>query len=90
MINLDELMRLREAATPGPWRHKIASKRDGMGFIWPFSSIKSEDARAIHEEEETITSSITSANAAYIVEACNVAPELVRRIKELEKINEFL
>ena len=23
MINLDELMRLHEAATPGPWEHKI-------------------------------------------------------------------
>lgn len=89
MIDLDELMRLREAATPGPWRHKIASKRDGMGSIWPFSSIKSEDVRAIQEEEEIITSSITSANAAYIVAACNATPELVRRIKELERINEF-
>lgn len=89
VTNIDELMKLRDAATPGPWRHKIASKRDGMGFIWPFSSIESEDPKAIQEEEETITSSITSADAAYIVEVCNAAPEMVRRIKELEKINEF-
>ena len=30
---LDELERLRKAATPGPWKHNIELCRDGMGFI---------------------------------------------------------
>ena len=90
MINgntLDELMKLRAAATPGPWKHKIVSKRDGMGFIWPFSSIESEDPKAIENEEASVTDSIISADAAYIVAACNAIPELVTRIKELEQNN---
>lgn len=49
---LDELERLRKAATPGPWKHNIEPLRDGMGFIWPFSSIESEDAKAIEDERD--------------------------------------
>ena len=78
---LNELERLRKAATPGPWKHNIEPRRDGMGFIWPFSSIESEDAKAIEDEEENITDSITSADAAYIVAACNAVPRLVEMVK---------
>lgn len=70
---LDELERLREAATPGPWKHNIEPRRDGMGFIWPFSSIESEDAN--------VTDSITRADAAYIVAACNAVPRLVEMLR---------
>ena len=70
---LDELERLREAATPGPWKHNIEPRRDGMGFIWPFSSIESEDAN--------VTDSITRADAAYIVAACNAVPSLVEMLR---------
>ena len=70
---LDELERLREAATPGPWKHNIEPLRDGMGFIWPFSSIESEDAN--------VTDSITRADAAYIVAACNAVPMLVEMLR---------
>lgn len=72
---LDELERLREAATPGPWKHNIEPCRDGMGFIWPFSSIESEDAN--------VTDSITRADAAYIVAACNAVPRLIDMIEYL-------
>ena len=74
---LDELERLREAATPGPWKHNIEPRRDSMGFIWPFSSIESEDAN--------VTDSITRADAAYIVAACNAVPKLVEMIKYLSE-----
>lgn len=77
---LDELERLRKAATPGPWKHNIEPRRDGMGFIWPFSSIESEDAKAIEDEEENVTDSITRADAAYIVSACNAVPRLVEML----------
>lgn len=72
---LDELERLRKAATPGPWKHNIEPRRDGMGFIWPFSSIESEDAN--------VTDSITRADAAYIVAACNAVPRLIDMIEYL-------
>lgn len=77
---LDELERLRKAATPGPWKHNIEPRRDGMGFIWPFSSIESEDAKAIEDEEENVTDNITRADAAYIVAACNAVPRLVEML----------
>lgn len=70
---LDELERLRKAATPGPWKHNIEPRRDGMGFIWPFSSIESEDAN--------VTDSITRADAAYIVAACNAVPRLIEMVQ---------
>lgn len=74
---LDELEQLREAATPGPWKHNIEPRRDGMGFIWPFSSIESEDAN--------VTDSITRADAAYIVAACNAVPMLIEMVKYLSE-----
>ena len=74
---LDELERLRKAATPGPWKHNIEPRRDSMGFIWPFSSIESEDAN--------VTDSITRADAAYITAACNAVPRLVEMVKYLSK-----
>lgn len=82
---LDELERLRKAATPGPWKHNIEPRRDGMGFIWPFSSIESEDAKAIEDEEENVTDSITASDAAYIVAACNAVPKLVEMVKFLSE-----
>ena len=82
---LDELERLRKAATPGPWKHNIEPRRDGMGFIWPFSSIESEDAKAIEDEEENVTDSITASDAAYIVAACNAVPRLVEMVKFLSE-----
>ena len=72
---LDELERLMKAATPGPWKHNIEPRRDGMGFIWPFSSIESEDAN--------VTDSITRADAAYIVAACNAVPRLIEMVQDM-------
>lgn len=75
---LDELERLRKAATPGPWKHNIEPLRDGMGFIWPFSSIESEDAN--------VTDSITRADAAYIVAACNAVPRLIEMVQDMSSV----
>ena len=75
---LDELERLRKAATPGLWKHNIEARRDGMGFIWPFSSIESEDAN--------VTDSITRADAAYIVAACNAVPMLVEMVQDMSSV----
>ena len=75
---LEELERLRKAATPGPWKHNIEPLRDGMGFIWPFSSIESEDAN--------VTDSITRADAAYIVAACNAVPMLIEMVQDMSSV----
>ena len=75
---LDELERLRKAAVPGPWKHNIEPRRDGMGFIGPFSSIESEDAN--------VTDSITRADAAYIVAACNAVPMLVEMVQDMSSV----
>lgn len=77
---LDELQAKAKAVTPGPWKHNIEPLRDGMGFIWPFSSIESEDAKAIEDEEENVTDNITRADAAYIVAACNAVPRLIEML----------
>lgn len=71
MVNLDELMRLHEAATPGPW--KVATWYGGYHTIRP----KKEPEKSLGQIER-------KADAAYIVVACNAVPELVARIRELE------
>lgn len=71
MIDLDELMRLHAAATPGPW--KVATWYGGYHTIRP----KKEPEKSLGKIER-------KHDAAYIVAACNAVPELVSRIKHLE------
>lgn len=74
MINLDELMRLHDAATPGPW---------SVAF---YTRVCSETKRkeVASCEEADVTQKQREKNAAYICAACNAVPGLVKRIKELE------
>lgn len=69
MIDLDELMRLHAAATPGPWEHKIDD-----AFDEPSSHVITPYVASFAKPED----------AAYICAACNGVPELVSRIRELE------
>lgn len=84
MIDLDELMRLHAAATPGPWQVKIGDfesedgygtatapyvEADGKMICVPFDKGPDDD----NDEDD----------AHYIVAACNAVPELVSRIREL-------
>lgn len=71
MIDLDELMRLHAAATPGPW--KVATWYGGYHTIRP----KKEPEKSLGQIER-------KADAVYICAACNAVPELVARIRELE------
>lgn len=69
MVNLDELMRLHAAATPGPWDadvNDIAYDSNGDHICYTQFSKNSKD------------------NLKYICAACNAVPELVARIRELE------
>lgn len=85
MIDLDDLMRLREAATPGPW--KVATWYGGYHTIRP----KKEPEKSLGQIER-------KADATYIVAACNDTPEMVQKIRvllkehreTLEEYNQFL
>lgn len=75
MVNLDKLMKLHDAATPGPWEHEIDNAFDD-----PSS----------HVITPCVASFAKPDDAAYIVAACNSVPELVARIRELEDQVTFL
>ena len=77
MIDLDELMRLNDAATPGPW--KVATWYGGYHTIRP----KKEPEKSLGQIER-------KNDAVYIVAACNAVPELVARIRELEEQRDWL
>ena len=90
-VNLDELMRLREAATPGPWEVKIGDfeSEDGYGTVTaPYVEADGKticvpfDRDPDDENDEDDT--------AYIVAACNAVPKLVARIRELEAQRDWM
>lgn len=68
-IDIDELMRLRYAATPGPWK---AEKNHTAYDSWGESVCYTQQC---HNHDN---------NLAYITAACNAVPELVARIRKLE------
>lgn len=88
---LDELERLRKAATPGPWICK-----EGEGFDEDDACITAEEREGMIDiakiergspnagMDEPFQSEQT-ANAAYIVAACNAVPMLVEMVKYLSK-----
>lgn len=91
MIDLDELMRMHAAATPGPWKVNIGDfeSEDGYGTVTaPYVEADGKticvpfDRGPDDENDEE--------DAAYIVAACNVVTELVARIRELETQVTFL
>ena len=88
MIDLDNLMRLREAATPGPWDTEYRKGENGMYGQDVFTSENGETIATIAWYPKPLGNGVTSTyradNAAYIVAACNAVPELVARIRELE------
>ena len=88
MIDLNDLMRLREAATPGPWDTEYRERENGMYGQDVFTSENGETIATIAWYPKPLGNGVTSTyradNAAYIVAACNAVPELVQRIRELE------
>lgn len=79
MIDLDELMRLHEAATPGPWKSCTDE-------VYVCGELSYYDYVGNAEGKEVVSriTSVSEADAAYICAACNAVPELVARIRELE------
>ena len=74
MIDLDELERLAKAATPGPWCNDYEDI-----FKWTFMLTK-----------KPIATAELPGNARYIVAACNAVPELIARVRELERQRKWL
>lgn len=74
-IDLDELEMLAQSATPGPWF--VTCNCTGKTFY----TIKNDrvyigEALGVYNGE---------ANAAYIVAACNAVPELIARVREMDR-----
>lgn len=76
---LDELERLRKAATPGLWE----AWRYNAGFV------RISTCPLDPDDDETIkvadSPDITASDAAYIVAACNAVPRLVEMVKYLSE-----
>lgn len=85
MIDIDELMRLREAATPGPWKVKIGDfeAEDGYGTVTaPY--VEADGKTICVPFDRGPNDENNEDDAAYICAACNAVPELVKDIRELE------
>lgn len=74
---LDELERLSEAATPGPWE----AWRYNAGFV----RISTRPLDPDDDEVIKIADSpdITASDAAYIVAACNAVPMLIEMVQDM-------
>lgn len=76
MIDLNELELLAKAATAGPW--DVSTKN--LTMYDPFG-----DSVAYTEQTHN-----QEANLHYIVAACNAVPELIKRVRELERQRDWL
>ena len=74
---LDELERLRKAATPGPWE----AWRYNAGFVRISTCPLDPDDDEVIKVADS--HDITASDAAYIVAACNAVPMLVEMIEYL-------
>lgn len=81
---IDELERLRKAATPGPWdawRYNAAFLgKGGQGIVTRISTrpLDPDDDEVIKIADSP---DITASDAAYIVAACNAVPRLVEMLR---------
>ena len=84
MIDLDELMMLREAATPGPWKVNIGDfeSEDGYGTV-SASYVEADGKNICVPTDRWPDDDNDEDDAAYICAACNAVPELMSWIREL-------
>ena len=76
---LDQLERLRKAATPGPWE----AWRYNAGFVRISTCpLDPDDDEVIKVADSP---DITASDAAYIVAACNAVPRLIEMVKYLSE-----
>lgn len=89
MIDLDELMKLREAATPGPWKTDLGNF-DSDGYSMVIRPYIEADGKITFVSNDDTDYGYDENDAAYIVAACNAVPELVARIRELEAQHDWM
>lgn len=83
---LDELERLGDAATPGPWAYEQHGDTNecGVGVLLDNDNeqVAGENSDPTLFVAESIAPEVNSVmNAAYIVAACNAVPRLVKMLK---------
>jgi len=85
-VKLDELKRLADEATPGPWEHMHYSVwvAEGGG-----DKIKTDDGRLGVKGEvcTTFTTTAMKQNFPFIVASRTAVPELVRRLMRLRELD---
>lgn len=88
-VDIDELQRLSEAATPGPWKRQSG---EYTGEDWLIASLGLDTPS--NEDQFLTTHNLRSseldgegaaADAAFIAAARNQLPELLARMRKLEK-----
>lgn len=89
MIDLDELMRLHDAASPGPWKTFVGNF-DSDGYSMVIRPYIEADGKITFVSNDDTDYGYDENDAAYIVAACNSIPDLVARIRELEDQVTFL
>ncbi len=87
---LEGLLRLSEAATPGPWKQSVipdeivgklyhdAILDENGKFIAQTCWYKSENYEYVKDKKD--------AHAAYIVAACNAVPRLVEMVQDMSSV----
>ncbi|MBR5185375.1 MAG: hypothetical protein IKW19_03665 [Akkermansia sp.] len=79
MIDLEELERLQKLAEPLPWKEDLYLTSDGDS-VDAVSNIDGD--MIVHTDESLLAEAF---NCAYIASACNAVPELIARVRELER-----
>ena len=79
-VDIEKLEALAKAATPGPWETEtyVVYARNERGNLFPV-------AETILPIDFDHTYTAHKKDAAYITAACNAVPELIARVRELEK-----
>ena len=75
MLDLDKLERLAKNATPGPW----VGRGNHIFCV--------DNKRLVYVEAER---ALDLQTADYIVAACNAVPELIARVRELERMADIM
>lgn len=86
MFDIEELKRLREEATPGPWLCQM-DVYDGEYIIGVDAGLSNGKLRVVvtaHSDDKDF------ANTAFIVAAVNALPALLECIQTLESVNKSL
>lgn len=78
-LDLEELERLAQAATPGPWFHTTCD------MVGTTESFFDEDFLCVCRTDVPEENKHSTDNASYVVAACNAVPELIAENRELRE-----